>query len=75
MSVAWHPGGGCLVAGTSQGTLHAWDIAASRELLRITVGTPHQENLMVVMSVAKSYARWWQRAQAQNGSEPCWWRI
>ncbi|KAK9825655.1 hypothetical protein WJX81_005809 [Elliptochloris bilobata] len=38
VSVAWHPSGGSLVAGTSQGTLHAWDIAAARELLRITVG-------------------------------------
>ena len=51
VSVAWHPGGGCLVAGTSQGTLHAWDIAASRELLRITVGMPHQGTLWVVISV------------------------
>ena len=42
VSVAWHPAGGCLVAGTSQGTLHAWDVGASRELLRITVGLPHQ---------------------------------
>jgi len=38
VSVAWHPGGGSLVAGTSQGTLHAWDVPAARELLRITVG-------------------------------------
>lgn len=54
VSVAWHPGGGCLVAGTSQGTLHAWDIAASRELLRITVGVLHQRRPWCAIPVRKT---------------------
>jgi len=44
VSVAWHPAGGGLVAGTSQGTLHAWDVPAAREVLRITVGARPSRN-------------------------------
>lgn len=54
VSVAWHPGGGCLVAGTSQGTLHAWDVGASRELLRITVGMLHQRRPWLEIPVRKT---------------------
>ena len=38
LSVAWHPNGQSVVTGTAAGTLHAWHIAKSQELLRISVG-------------------------------------
>ena len=38
LSVAWHPNGQSLITGTAAGTLHAWDLASGRELLRISVG-------------------------------------
>lgn len=38
LSVAWHPSGKSVLVGTAAGTLHSWDLASSRELLRINVG-------------------------------------
>ena len=38
LSVAWHPNGQSVVTGTAVGTLHAWHIANSQELMRISVG-------------------------------------
>ena len=40
LSVAWHPNGQSVVTGTAVGTLHAWHIAKSQELMRISVGEP-----------------------------------
>ena len=42
LSVAWHPNGQSVVTGTAAGTLHAWHIAKSQELLRISIGAPSQ---------------------------------
>ena len=38
LSVAWHPNGQSVVTGTAVGTLHAWHIAKSQELMRISIG-------------------------------------
>ncbi len=38
LSVAWHPSGRSVVVGTAAGTMHAWDLASNRELMRINVG-------------------------------------
>ncbi|CAL5222772.1 g5185 [Coccomyxa viridis] len=38
LSVAWHPNGQAVVTGTAVGTLHAWHIAKSQELMRISIG-------------------------------------
>ena len=40
LSVAWHPAGRIAVVGTSQGTLHAWDVTSKREILRVHTGPP-----------------------------------
>jgi WD40 repeat protein len=40
LSTAWHPNGHSVVTGTAAGTLHAWHIANSVELLRISIGAP-----------------------------------
>ena len=38
LAVAWHPLARMVVAGTSVGHLHIWEVATSREVLRITAG-------------------------------------
>lgn len=38
LSVAWHPNGQSVVTGTAAGTVHAWHIAKSQELMRISIG-------------------------------------
>ena len=38
LAVAWHPLARMVVTGTSVGHLHVWDVATSREVLRITAG-------------------------------------
>lgn len=39
LSAAWHPDSNIIVTGTSSGVIHVWELASSRELLRITAGT------------------------------------
>lgn len=41
LSVAWHPGGQSVLVGSAAGSLHAWQIASGRELMRINVGERH----------------------------------
>lgn len=36
LSLAWHPDGGALVSGGSDGCIHVWEAESGRELLRIT---------------------------------------
>ncbi|KAI8468075.1 MAG: quinon protein alcohol dehydrogenase-like superfamily [Monoraphidium minutum] len=36
LAAAWHPDGGAVVSGGSDGCIHAWDYATGRELMRIT---------------------------------------
>lgn len=38
LAVAWHPMARMVVTGTSVGHLHVWEVATSREVLRITAG-------------------------------------
>ena len=38
LAVAWHPSAQMVVTGTSVGHLHVWEVATSREVLRITAG-------------------------------------
>lgn len=38
LSVAWHPNAKSLVTGTSDGSLHAWDVGSKREILRVHTG-------------------------------------
>lgn len=39
LSAAWHPDSNTIVTGTSSGSMHVWELASNREILRITAGT------------------------------------
>lgn len=38
LSVAWHPNGSVAYTGTSEASLHAWDVQTRREIIRIHTG-------------------------------------
>lgn len=38
LSVAWHPIGNTIVAGTADGSLHAWSLNTKREVLQVRTG-------------------------------------
>lgn len=38
LSVAWHPSGQSVLVGTAISTMHVWQLASSRELMRINIG-------------------------------------